>query len=220
VLAGGAGTRLGAAKPLAPLDGRPLISHPVAAALASGHETLVIAKRHSPLPALDCPVAYEPDVPQHPLCGIVTALRHGAGTPVVVVGCDMPLLTPKLLMWLAETPAPGSVVTSLGKRVQPLLARYAPGDLSALQDALAEKAPLRRAVQSLHPTLISEAELRRFGEPATLCFNVNDPVSLAQAEELLAERNSALAVSSKPSETATSSAERASAPEKSVAKRP
>jgi molybdopterin-guanine dinucleotide biosynthesis protein A len=221
VLAGGAGARLGNAKPLTLLGGRPLISHTLAAALQSGCETLVIAKRHSPLPTLErCDVVYEPDVPQHPLCGIVTALRHAAGTPVVVVGCDMPFLAPALLAWLAETPAPGSVVAAFDGQAQPLLARYAPRDLPALEDALELCAPLRRAVDSLNPTPIAEEELCRFGEPTELCFNVNDPATLAQAEELLAERNSALALNSKPSETATSSAESESAPEKSVAKRP
>lgn len=223
MLAGGSGSRLGGTKPLARLGGRPLISYPLAAALASGHETLVIAKRRFPLPALvpGCQVAYEPDLPQHPLRGIVTALTHAAGRPVIVVGCDMPFLTARLLAWLAEIPAASSVVTVIGGRPQPLLARYAPRDLPALEGALHEQAPLRQTVRALMPRSIAEAELRRFGDPRTLCFNVNDPADLAQAEELLRDRaSSSLAVSSSASETATSSADSASAPEKSVAKRP
>jgi molybdopterin-guanine dinucleotide biosynthesis protein A len=220
VLAGGAGARLGNAKPRAPLGGRPLISYPLAAARHSGHPAIVIAKRGSALPALDCEVVYEPDAPQHPLCGIVAALRHALRAPMVVVGCDMPFLTPDLLAWLAEAPGTASIVATLRGAIQPLLARYASGDLPVLEEALAEQAPLRRTVQSLHPRLVAEPELRRFGEPAMLCFNVNDARGLAHAEELLAERNSALAASSRPSDTANSTAESASAPEKSVAKRP
>lgn len=245
MLAGGAATRLGGAKSGAPLGRRPLISYPLAAARAAELEPVVVAKRDSPLPPLDCPLVVEPDQPLHPLCGIVAAMRHAREEPVVVVGCDMPFVTPALLAWLGyeeqqadrvrrrkevtpSTPrgggvgecALGAAVASIGGTIQPLLARYAPAQLPVLERALGRQEPLRKTVEGLRPTVLDEPELSRFGDPQTLCFNVNDQSGLAFAEALLAERESSLTVSSSASDTATSSAESASAPEKSVAKRP
>jgi molybdenum cofactor guanylyltransferase len=97
VLAGGRGRRMGGdSKPGAELGGRPLIAWPVAAALAAGLETVIVAKRSTPLPAAGVPVWHEPDDPTHPLAGVVAALER-AGRPVVAIPCDMPLLTPELL---------------------------------------------------------------------------------------------------------------------------
>ena len=64
VLAGGAGSRLGGAKAMALLDGRPLIAHVLAAVRAGGLEPVVVAKADSPLPPLDCPVVFEPAQPR------------------------------------------------------------------------------------------------------------------------------------------------------------
>jgi molybdopterin-guanine dinucleotide biosynthesis protein A len=186
VLAGGAGRRLGGAKPRASLRGRPLISYPVAAALDAGLATVALAKRDTALPALPCPVLREPALPRHPLCGIVTALRHAGGRPVLVIGCDMPLLTPALLAWIAALERPA--VACLDGALQPLLARYAPEQLPALEAALREQAPLRCAVESLGPRLLDESALARFGDPRALCLNVNDRADLARAEALLAAR--------------------------------
>lgn len=185
VMAGGAGSRLGGAKALTPLAGRPLIARPVAAALASGLDTVVVAKDDSPLPRLPCPVVHEPPTPRHPLCGIVTALRHAAGAPVLALGCDMPLLSPLLLAWLAGMG--GDVVVAQGGRLHPLLARYTPEQLPALEAALIEQAPMRETVRRLAPTIVEDLDLARFGDPATLCFNVNDPIDVVEAEALLAE---------------------------------
>ena len=50
VLAGGAGRRLGGAKPATLVAGRPLISYPIAALRAVCAPVAVVAKRDSPLP--------------------------------------------------------------------------------------------------------------------------------------------------------------------------
>jgi molybdopterin-guanine dinucleotide biosynthesis protein A len=185
VLAGGRGSRLGGGKALAELAGRPLIEQPLAAVEAAGMEPVVVAKRSSKLPPLATPVLREPDRPRHPLCGIVAAMRHARGRPLVAVGCDMPFVSPALLAWLASAPEP-LVVPSVGGDAQPLPARYGDALLPALEDALSSGAPLRHTVESLQPRLVAEDELGRFGDPGRLCFNVNTPEDLETAERLLA----------------------------------
>lgn len=185
VLAGGRGRRLGAAKATALLGGRPLISYPLAAVEAAGLEPLVVAKRDSPLPPLDCTKIEEPDSPRHPLCGIVAALRHAGGRPVVAIGCDMPFVPPALLAHLAAAHEPLLAMAADGEP-QPFPARYEPRLLPALEAALAEARPLRQTVESLAPRLLGADELSACGDPQRLAFNVNTPADLEEAEALLA----------------------------------
>jgi molybdopterin-guanine dinucleotide biosynthesis protein A len=184
VLAGGRGSRMGGEKATVELRGRPLILYPLEAITEAGLEPVVVAKRGSRLPTLGCRVLHEPDLPRHPLCGIVAALREAAGRPLVAVGCDMPFLDPGLLAWLGAAPEP-LVVPLVGSRLQPLLARYDPSLLPELEAAMERGEPLQRAVEALRPRLIAEPDLARFGDPRRLCFNVNDRAGLERAEALL-----------------------------------
>jgi molybdopterin-guanine dinucleotide biosynthesis protein A len=184
VLAGGLGSRLGGAKAGVELGGRPLILYPLEAVEEAGLESLVVAKADTELPPLDCRVLREPDLPRHPLCGIVAALREAGGRPLVAVGCDMPFLDAGLLAWLGAAPEP-LVVPLVGDRLQPLLARYDPVLLPELEAAMERGEPLQRAVEELRPRLVPEPDLARFGEPRRLCFNVNDRAGLERAEAQL-----------------------------------
>lgn len=186
ILAGGRSTRMGRPKALVELAGRPLIDYPIAAARSVGLEPWVIAKRDSALPPLDCRFVEEPPRPFHVLCGVVAALRAAAPKPVVAVGADMPFVEDKLLAWLASHL--GTTVVEAGGLLQPLLARYDPAEVGPLEAALERAAPARDAVAALDPDLVREEDLRRFGEPRLLCFNVNTPADLQQAERLASAR--------------------------------
>jgi molybdenum cofactor guanylyltransferase len=180
VLAGGRSTRMGEAKALALLAGRPLIAYPLAAARQAGLAAVVVAKPSSPLPALDVDAWHEPAEPVHPLCGLMHALARACGRPLVVVAADMPFVTGALLAWLAG--GEGTAVPTVDGRLQPLLARYEPSALEPLSQALAARTAMRDAVSALAPRLV---DLSQFGDPGRLTFNVNTPADLARAEELL-----------------------------------
>lgn len=183
VLAGGRGARLGGAKATADLAGRPLISYAIAAVEAAGLEPVVVAKRDSELPDLSCRTIREPDLPRHPLRGLVAALRDAGERPVIAIGCDMPFAEP-LLTALAAAPGP-LVVASTDGRPQPLPGRYEPALLAALEAALLDELPLRSTLAALRPREIAGAELARIGDPRRLCFNVNTPADLRRAERML-----------------------------------
>lgn len=184
VLAGGAGRRIGGAKPVTPLGGRPLIAYPVAAATAASLEVVVVAKYDSGLPPLDCPIVIEPALPRHPLTGILAALEYAAARPVLALACDMPFLTAPLLSWLAGLP--GAAVVEIDGRLQPLLARYLPVNGPLFEQALADQLSLTAVVEQIAPTRIDAATIARFGDPSRLCFNVNNDADLALAERWLA----------------------------------
>lgn len=183
VLAGGAGRRLGGDKALVPLGGQALISYPLQAAAKAGIEAIVVAKQASRLPPLSCELVLDAQETSHPLCGVIAALEHAGGRPVVTLACDMPFLAPSLIAWLAQQPT--SAVVELDGRLQPLLARYEPTMMPVLAHALREGASAQSVLLRAGVPQVGERELARFGDPSRLCFNVNDSCDLELAEVLL-----------------------------------
>ncbi len=182
ILAGGRATRLGGAKASAELAGRPLISHPIAAAREAGLDPLVVAKRGTALPPLDCELAVEPDEPFHPLVGLITALeRHPEG--VVALGCDMPFVTGALLAELAARRPPAAA--AVDGRLEPLLGLYDERALPVFREALEAEATLRGTVARLEPQTLGEDELERFGDPTRLVISVDSPEALERAGTML-----------------------------------
>lgn len=178
ILAGGRATRLGGKKPTAELAGRPLITYPLAAAGAAGLNPFVVAKGDTVLPELECEVTLEPDLPVHPLRGILTAIELCEG-PVLALGCDMPFVTAPLLSWLAQSEPPA--VAEVDGRLEPLLAVYGPAAAPTLAAALEREDPLREALERLAPQRLGEAQLGRFGDPSMLVRSVNTHADLQEA---------------------------------------
>lgn len=146
VLAGGRSRRMGRAKAVVPLGGRPLVAWPLAAAAAAGLEPVVVAKPGSELPP-GVTAWLEPEELSHPLAGLVCALER-AGAPVVALACDMPFVTPALVARLAALDGAASV------KDHPFPGRYEPAALPVLRDALAREASVKEALAALAPAEI------------------------------------------------------------------
>jgi molybdopterin-guanine dinucleotide biosynthesis protein A len=132
---------------------------------------------------------------------VVTDSREGAGAlggiytsvvkapaPVVCVAWDMPFVTAGLVGELAAGLERCDAVLpeSGGPRgVEPLCAGYGPACREAIARSL--DAGDYRAV-GFHPrvrtSILSLVDVRRFGDPELLFFNVNTPSDLARANEL------------------------------------
>jgi molybdopterin-guanine dinucleotide biosynthesis protein A len=182
VLAGGAGSRLGGAKPGTVLAGRPLASYPLAALRGGGlGEIAIVAKASSDLGGVDTSVVVwvEPDEPRHPLAGVVEALRRGDGRAVLVLACDLAFVTAEVVRALVTADAGGApavVAVDSGGRSQPLCARYEPAALELLAGFDASGRAVDQ-VAALHPATLAVAD-------ETL-RNVNTPDDLAAAEAIL-----------------------------------
>jgi molybdopterin-guanine dinucleotide biosynthesis protein A len=176
ILAGGAGRRLGGAKPTTLLAGRPLIYYPLAAATGAGLDAVVVAKRATPLPPLACELLIEPDEPTHPLLGIITALKRSP--TVLVVACDMPFVTPELLTHIASHQPPAVVIQ--GGIVQPLLALYRQSQLPYLESALQSGTSATATVASATTIAIDHLP-----HATRLTTNINDATQLATAERIV-----------------------------------
>jgi molybdenum cofactor guanylyltransferase len=180
VLAGGSGSRIGGAKATAQLDGQALISYPLTAALGALGSVAVVAKDGVELPQLDERVELwiEPDEPRHPVVGVIEALRRAEGRAVLIIACDLPLLTSEVVALIAGADAEGSVavLASAAGRPQPLLALYEPAAL-ALLEQFDTDGPMTEQVMALMPTLIEV--------PAEASFNVNDLEQLKEVSRRL-----------------------------------
>ena len=180
VLAGGSGSRIGGAKATAQLDGQALISYPLAAALGALGSVAVVAKDGVELPQLDQRVELwiEPDEPRHPVIGVIEALRRAEGRAVLIIACDLPLLTSETVALVASADAEGSVavLASAAGRPQPLLARYEPAALAPLEEFDTD-GPMTEQVMALMPTLVDV--------PPEASFNVNDLEQLKEVSRRL-----------------------------------
>ncbi|MGH7520503.1 MAG: molybdenum cofactor guanylyltransferase [Gemmatimonadales bacterium] len=192
VLAGGAARRYGGTpKGLLTVGGRRILDRVVDAVQAvTGAPPLLIAN------APDA-AAWRPDLQTTPdvrpgfgtLGGIYTALAAGAG-PVLCVAWDMPFVTEALLRALVERMRDGQLDAVLpessGKRgLEPLCAVYGPACAAAIARRL-ENGDLKAI--SFHADvrvgIVPLAQVRGFGDPDELFFNVNTPDDLARAEAL------------------------------------
>jgi molybdopterin-guanine dinucleotide biosynthesis protein A len=181
VLAGGSGRRIGGDKALVELEGRPLISYPLAALGEVCEDLAVVAKSETMLPSLagHAEVWVEPDEPQHPLCGLVHALQLAEGRPVLVVALDLPLVDAATLRdILSVEPGDSAGVVPLAHgRLQPLCARYQPVALDGLRD-FDRTARTTDVVTDLGVRVVEVRNPDAF-------LNVNRPEDLLQASVLL-----------------------------------
>lgn len=118
------------------------------------------------------------------LAGLHTAVLE-APAPVVAVAWDMPFVPAGLIEALARGLASADVVipASGGRRgVEPLCAGYGPASGPAMAAAI-DRGDLRAIAfhEAVRVRVLPEAELRVFGDPATMFFNVNTPDDLVRA---------------------------------------
>ncbi len=192
VLAGGAASRYGGApKGLLAVGGRRILDRVIAVVQAvTGAPPLLIAN------APDA-ASWRPDLKTMPdarpglgsLGGIYTAVTAGVA-PVLCVAWDMPFVPEGLLRALIDGASGGNydafLPESSGRRgLEPLCAVYGPACGPAIAQRLAQGD--LRAI-SFHADvrvgILSLAEVKSFGDPDELFFNVNTPDDLARAEAL------------------------------------
>lgn len=126
ILAGGASRRFGQDKARAPVGGRPMVARVHAALAAVTAEVLLSVRTGDDPYGLPVRVVRDPVPGAGPLAGLVAGLRACRTDWLLVVACDMPLVTPAALAALAGACAPGvqAVVAEAGGRRHPLCAVY------------------------------------------------------------------------------------------------
>lgn len=197
ILAGGGAIRFGGrAKGLERVAGVRIIDR-VADALRGAADSLVVASAGADAAGWIPGVESIPDARPHrgSLVGLHAALAHAErahpGGGVLAVAWDMPFVPAALLRALRETGERegAAVVPSTSDGPEPFCAYYPSSALAALERQL-DAGEMRAAafVAALPRVVRLDGEaLARFGDPATLFFNVNSPDDLARAERIAAK---------------------------------
>lgn len=187
ILAGGGATRMGGApKGLMEIHGRRILDRLVDAFLeALGALPLLVANApEAPGWRRDLRVVADRRPGFGTLGGLYTAVLE-APAPVVCVAWDMPFVPAPLIRELGQglEGADVCVPASGGRRgVEPLCAGYGPASGPAMADAL-ERGDLRAIAfhEAVRVRTLPDPEVRRFGSPERLFFNVNTADDLVRA---------------------------------------
>lgn len=194
LLAGGGSTRYGSPKALAEVAGRSILERGLETLDAVAGPAVIVANDPEPYAAAGREI--RPDVRPGTgvLGGILTALEWAeelGRDAAVVLACDMPFVSPGLLRRLARDAGPRrvSLPESDGPRgMEPLCAVYGVECADAITRALDRG---ERAIISFFSDVevrrLPLAEVRRFGDPDRLFFNVNRPDERRRAEQLAAD---------------------------------
>ncbi len=134
VLAGGGSVRMGTDKAMVEFEGETLLARITGAAMAAGLPVWIIGRSadDTGIAEMEDVVAIPDEAPGlGPLGGLATALRRAADTiEVLLVPCDLPLITPAAFQWLAslakseKTAAADGIVAAWRGNPEPLFAVY------------------------------------------------------------------------------------------------
>jgi molybdopterin-guanine dinucleotide biosynthesis protein A len=181
LLVGGASRRFGSPKALALWNGQTLATRGWETLGEACGERLAVGKRADGV-ELPFPVVDDGTTVRAALAGIVAGLRAARTELAIVLPVDMPLVTPELLLELADAlrdrdadaarTQTGPLPAALGRRALPVLERRLAEGSLALRDALAE------------------LETREVHIAADLLANVNTPVELYTLERRTASASS------------------------------
>lgn len=78
--------------------------------------------------------------------------------PAIVVATDLPRLTADFLLWLSVHPSLRSVVPRSGGRLQPLCARYSPGDMTRALELVEQGARAMKDLLAVIDALVVEGD--------------------------------------------------------------
>jgi molybdopterin-guanine dinucleotide biosynthesis protein A len=173
ILAGGGSHRMGTDKALVRVGGAPMVAWVAAALTAVAHDVVVVG-RSAPLAGIPALPDLRPGA-RGPLPGLVTALRHAGGRPVLLVAVDHPLVRPATLTGLLDLLEEEAVVPVDGGVRQTTCAAYP----AALATAADEEDRVGGSIQSLLDRFshreVGGDEWAAWGEDGRSWFSVDTP---------------------------------------------
>lgn len=196
ILAGGQSSRLGEDKALVPLAGLPLMTHTARRLHHVSRQLIIAGRSHLPVDiGLSTNVTFAADtIPgAGPLVGVYSGLLVSDANLDIVVGCDMPLLRPRLLAHLLSADVGSDAVVTVADwsgETQLLPSIYKRDAVDEIRRALDEGERSLKGFLTRVPTLIvPEAEVRAIDPEGRSFFNVNTREDLRRARRILAQRS-------------------------------
>ena len=195
ILAGGRSTRMGTNKALLRLSpGVHTVIERVVSRLGEAGlaPDLLITNTPREYAFLGVPMVPD-DVPgAGPMGGILTALNHSPCERVLVVACDMPMLNPLLLRYMASLPGnydaliPCWTDVSGRERLETLHAIYSRGCIGPISERIkAGDLKVAALAEDIRVRYLDEEEMRRYDPRLQSFRNVNTP---EEWEELMGKK--------------------------------
>lgn len=179
ILAGGASRRMGRDKALLPWRAGTLLEAMLAIARQAGADALAIAGPAARYGRFGVPCIEDRWPGRGPLAAIAGALESLPVERLLVLGCDMPFVPPRLLQWLWALDAPAGawvVPAPESGRLEPLCAIYARALLPVITAALeAETLKIDRALAAAPRRVVRAEELTAAGFGLEAFRNLNHP---------------------------------------------
>lgn len=204
ILAGGRSKRMGREKAWVDLAGRPLVRWVLDALREVTDEQIIVARELGELATLGIPVVIDQFRRRGPLTGIHAGLKAGSTDLSLVVACDLPLVRPKLLGYLAGAvgtapaavpyasegppPSPGEYTTAREAGLQPLCAAYRQACIGPLELLMASGTfPTATLISIIHARVIPPEAWRAYDPDGRSFFNVNTPEDVIAAAQILSQ---------------------------------
>lgn len=193
IVAGGANERFGGEpKGLQRVAGVRIIDRVAAAIRVVTPRIVLVANSPDAQAWLDAvPVRHDARSERGSVIGLHTAIASvPEGEIALVVAWDMPFVSDKLLSLLVTLVREGAsaAIPESADGPEPFCAAYTSACLSQVEQAIARGIfRMSSVVAALSGvSRVGEADVRRFGDPERLFFNVNTPADLVKAERMAA----------------------------------
>lgn len=193
ILAGGKSTRLGQSKALQAIQGKSLIQWVIDRLAVLSTEIIIVTAHGEEIPC-SSPVGIKTvaDIYPHrgPLVGIYSGLAASSCSRAIIVGCDTPFLSVRLLEHMTQVSSAFDVVVPrIEDKVEPLCAIYSRNCLIAIE-ALLEQNELRisRLFNMVTARYIEKHEINAFDPEHLSFFNANSQADLDAARKLAADK--------------------------------
>ena len=185
VTAGGKSSRMGHDKAWLELDGATMIERVIAALRPVTARVTIIANRPE-YTRLNLPVVADTHADVGPLEAIRTALVNSRQPRVVLVGCDLPFVTPPLFTHLLRVGGDAQAVVPLDDsgQIEPLCAIYSTAALTAVSGLIAAgERKVSRLFERIPTRFVAFDELRHLDGARRFFENVNSPEDYRRAVE-------------------------------------
>ena len=196
ILAGGFSRRFGSDKGLVVLADKPLVIHVIDRVSEVVDEVLLVVsseeqkKAFEPILKNKANLVIDKDKSQSPLVGAITGFENAKGEYSLLLPCDTPLVSTKIVQFLLDLCTNKSAVIPRwpSEYIEPLQAVYhTKSALIAAKTALAQgKMNMRSMLDNLRGARYVSTIVLEQLEPRLLTFfNVNTPQDLKKADSLL-----------------------------------
>lgn len=174
VLAGGRSSRFGADKAFVKMGGSTIVESLISLLRLIFPKVIVVTNYPEKYQQFPVQVVTDQIKGLGPLVGIYSGLLASDSARNFVVACDMPLLNPRLIHYLASIPEGEIVVPRIKDKLEPLHAVYSKACLPAIEEQIATgNYKIQNFFNKVDVCYVEEEEIKKIDPTLTSFLNIN-----------------------------------------------